>query len=182
MKNKAGYGGSESEMLVFRARKGDQEAFERLYRMHANRIFALCLRLSGKRAAAEELTQDVFVRAWEKLHLFEGKSAFTSWLHRLAVNVVIGSWRAKKRRGEPLAWDEARPPREERNPEGGPAAAMDLEQAIAALPQGARTVFVLHDVEGFSHDEIAFLTGIAPGTSKAQLHWARKHLREALKT
>jgi RNA polymerase sigma-70 factor (ECF subfamily) len=129
---------------------------------------------------AEELTQDVFVRAWEKLHLFEGKSAFSTWLHRLAVNLVIGTWRSKKRRGASLENAGHLTPLEQQRLDNRPGSAMDLEQAIASLPEGARAVFVLHDIEGFGHDEISFLAGIAPGTSKSHLHWARKHLREKL--
>ena len=162
------------------AQQGDVAAFERLYRENVDRIYALCLRMSGDGVRAQELTQDVFVRAWEKLGGFEGKSAFSTWLHRLAVNVVLGSKRAEGIRvGKVFGTDDleayetpTRPP--------DPGDAVDLERAIATLPPGARAVFVLHDVEGYKHEEIAELHGIAVGTCKAQLHRARRLLREAL--
>ena len=168
-----------SELVVRRAQAGDQEAFGDLYRAHAGRVYALCLRLEADAARAEELTQDVFVRAWERLASYRGESAFGTWLYRLAVNVVLGdrrsAWRRTKRvmvTGDPAAFEGATEAPQGRN--------LDLEQAIAALPPGARTVFVLHDVEGYTHDEIASLSGIAEGTSKAQLFRARRLLREAL--
>lgn len=166
--------------LVARSLRGDDDAFAALYREHAGRIFALCLRLEGDRAAAEELTQDVFVRAWRRLGTWRGESAFGTWLHRLAVNVVLehrrSAWR-RLRRVLPLAAPEEL----ERPARAAPAGlAMDLEAAIARLPEGARTVLVLHDIEGYTHEEIGQMTGIAPGTSKAQLFRARRLLREAL--
>jgi RNA polymerase sigma-70 factor, ECF subfamily len=144
------------------------------------RVFGLCLRLSGDRARAEELTQDVFVRAWEKLGTFQGRSAFGTWLHRLAANVVLGDRRSETVRV--TACSAPRSPRSSRHPDGRPTrgTAMDLERAIATLPPGARNVFVLHDVEGYRHEEIAAMQGSAVGTSKAQLHRARRLLREAL--
>lgn len=164
---------------VRRAQDGDSAAFQALYQGHVGRVFAVCLRLSGNRTEAEEHTQDVFVRAWERLGSFRGESAFSTWLHRLAVNEVLQSRRGAGRRGRRVTFtdddrllDVAGPTR--------PVAGMDLEQAIATLPPGARTVFVLHDVEGYQHEEIARMTGIAEGTSKAQLHRARRLLREAL--
>ncbi|HYH79178.1 MAG TPA: RNA polymerase sigma factor [Longimicrobium sp.] len=169
-----------ADLTVRRAQQGDVAAFEKLYRDNVDRVFALCLRMTGDGAKAEELTQDVFVRAWEKLATFEGKSAFSTWLHRLAVNVVLGGRRADGIRiGKVFSTDDleayetpGRPP--------DPGQAMDLERAIAKLPPGARTVFVLHDVEGYKHEEIAELHGLAVGTCKAQLHRARRLLREAL--
>jgi len=167
---------------VEKAQAGDTGAFEEIYHQHVGRVYALCLRMSGDPGEAAELTQDVFVRAWEKLDTFHGSSAFSSWLHRLAVNVVLGRWRARGRQRERVvAIDEVDPggsgeglhAPERRN-------AIDLERAIAALPTGARTVFVLYDVEGYGHKEIAEMTGLAPGTCKAQLHRARRLLREAL--
>jgi RNA polymerase sigma-70 factor, ECF subfamily len=166
--------------VVQRAKAGDVPAFEQLYRDHVGRIYALCLRLSGDVTRAEELTQDVFVRAWEKLDGFRGDSAFGTWLHRLAINVVLGERRSEGRRAARLVEDEtalcsAPAPRASE-----PGERFDLERAIAALPPGARTVFVLHEVEGYGHAEIAQLTGRAEGTCKALLHRARKLLREAL--
>lgn len=170
---------------VERARGGDVAAFEELYRRHAGRVYALCLRMCGNAAEAEERTQDAFVRAWEKLDSFRGRSAFSSWLHRLTVNVVLGCWRRQGRRRERVVpFDEAAGPEapEAAAPAPPAGAAVDLERAIAALPAGARTVFVLYDVEGYQHQEIAELTGLAVGTCKAQLHRARQLLRKALES
>jgi RNA polymerase sigma-70 factor (ECF subfamily) len=140
--------------------------------------------MSGSRARAEELTQDVFVRAWEKLPLFRGESAFSTWLHRLAVNVVLNARKVEGRersRAAPES-DEGDDDQEMFGAaEPAPIAErMDLEAAIATLPPGARKVFVLHDVEGFKHEEIAEMLGVTSGGSKAQLHRARMLLREAL--
>lgn len=162
------------------AAAGDRRAFERLYRMHVNRVFSVCARMVSDRQQAEELTQDVFVRAWGKLSLYRGESAFSTWLHRLAVNVVLNARKSEGvRRGRYGGGDEEL----ESVPQGSlppPGTAMDLEAAIALLPPGARKVFVLHDVEGFKHEEIAEMLGITAGGSKAQLHRARLLLREAL--
>lgn len=165
---------------IRRAQDGDPAAFEQLYREHVGRIYALALRLTADGAKAEELTQDVFVRAWEKLGTFEGKSAFGTWLHRLAVNLFLGQRRSDGARTARIfatddleAFDAASAPVDTAN-------ALDLERAVAKLPPGARSVFVLHDVEGYKHEEIAEMSGSAVGTSKAQLHRARRLLREAL--
>jgi RNA polymerase sigma-70 factor (ECF subfamily) len=166
--------------LVRRAQDGDEEAFGALYRSHVGRVHALCLRLAGDAQAATELTQDVFVRAWEALPSFRGESALGSWLHRLAMNVFLGSRRARGRR-EKRVFGTAEPQLLERPTDLSPAGTgLDLERAIAGLPEGARMVFVLHDVEGYQHGEIARMAGIAEGTSKAQLFRARRLLREAL--
>ncbi len=170
---------SVSDLTVRRAQQGDAGAFGELYRTHAGRIHALCLRLEGDQARAEELTQDVFVRAWERLSTFRGESAFGTWLHRLAVNVVLADRRSLWRRGRRLLFTDD-PAAFERPGEAVSGNSSDLEGAIAGLPPGARTVFVLHDIEGYTHDEIARLSGIAEGTSKAQLFRARRLLREAL--
>jgi RNA polymerase sigma-70 factor (ECF subfamily) len=145
-------------------------------------VYALCLRLTGDAGAAEERTQDVFVRAWDKLRSFRGESAFSSWLHRLAVNVVMNERRTTFRREQRVTPVAAPEMLERGRGEGGGTAGLniDLERAIAALPEGAREVFVLYDIEGYSHAEIADLTGIAEGTSKAQLFRARHLLREKL--
>jgi len=165
------------------AASGDRRAFERLYRTHVGRVYALCARMTADRALAEELTQDVFVRVWEKLASFRGESSFGTWVHRVAVNVVLNRLQTEKRdrkrsgasdddESDGIASLPARP--------ASPGDRMDLERAIAALPPGARRVFVLHDVEGFRHEEIAEQLGITSGGSKAQLHRARMLLREAL--
>ena len=166
--------------VVRRAQAGDEAAFEALYREHTGRVFALCLRLSGDRGRATELTQDVFVRCWEQLRSFRGESAFGSWLYRLAVNVVWSTNRGDRRREarvRPVEDPGAHEPRREAPP---PGLRLDLERAIATLPDGAREVFVLYDIEGYRHEEIARMTGIAVGTSKAQLFRARRLLRERL--
>jgi RNA polymerase sigma-70 factor (ECF subfamily) len=166
--------------VVRRAQAGDRAAFEELYRDNLRRVFALCLRLCGDPSLAEEIAQDVFVRAWQKLDQFRGESAFSSWLHTLTVNVALTERRSRRRRTsrvvaaeDPTVFEQ---PRETQRPEAG----MDLERAMDVLPPGARAVFVLHDVEGYRHHEIAELTGVATGTSKAQLHRARRLLREVL--
>ncbi|HEX9106069.1 MAG TPA: RNA polymerase sigma factor [Longimicrobiales bacterium] len=170
-----------ADLTVRRAQAGDETAFGRLYDEHAGPIYALCLRMSGDAVEAATLTQDVFVRAWTGLAGFRGESAFGTWLHRLAVNVVLTARRGAGRRElrveghedpDTLPGAATPPPQVE--------SAIDLERAIASLPEGARTVLVLYDVEGYTHDEIAALCGIAPGTSKAQLHRARRLLRERL--
>jgi RNA polymerase sigma-70 factor (ECF subfamily) len=166
--------------LVSRAQAGDHDAFASLYHSHVGRVHAVCLRLAGDTAAAAELTQDVFVRAWEALPAFRGDSALGSWLHRLAVNVFLGDRRSSGRR-EKRVFSAAEPAHLERPTDSSqPGLGMDLENAISGLPERARLVFVLHDVEGYQHAEIAEMTGIATGTSKAQLFRARRLLREAL--
>jgi RNA polymerase sigma factor (sigma-70 family) len=167
--------------LIDAARAGDRRAFETLYRLHVGRVYALCLRLTAHVETAEELTQEAFVRAWQRLASFRGDSAFGTWLHSLTVNVVLDQRRAQRPWFQRLTSidDEQLAALEQRNP---PAHAdrHDLETAIRRLPPGARTVFVLHDVEGWQHDEIASRGGIAVGTSKAHLHRARQLLKEWL--
>ncbi len=167
--------------LVRRAQQGDREAFRALYREHVGRVYALCLRLTADPVQAEQLTQDAFVRAWERLASFRGESAFSSWLYRLTVNVVLMDRRAARRRARRVVTTDD-PAAVERGDGSDvtPGLALDLERAVAALPPGARQVFVLHDIEGYRHDEIARLAGIAAGTSKAQLFRARRLLREML--
>lgn len=163
--------------LVVRARDGDVRAFEVLYRRHAGRVHATCKRLAGNTSDADEFTQKAFIQAWESLPRFRGESGFGTWLHRIAVNTVLAHRRRALREAEKLRLADDGT----FTPDGaGPDAGMDLEHAVAALPDGAREVFVLHDVEGYRHDEIATLAGIAVGTSKAQLHRARRLLRERL--
>ena len=166
--------------LVRDAQQGDLVAFERLYRENERKVFGLCLRLSSDFALAEELTQEVFVRAWRKLGSFRGESAFSTWLYPLAVNVALSERRSRRRRDARLvATDD--PAGLERAPGvPRPEAGFDLQKAMAGLPPGARAVFVLHDVEGRTHEEIAAMLDLAPGTSKAQLFRARRLLREAL--
>ena len=164
---------------VGRAASGDHEAFERLYRGHVGRVYSLAVRMVGK-AEADDLTQEVFIRAWSKLGTFKGEAQFGTWLHRLAVNHILSRRTVLRRRearffpGEGI-WGRLRAPK--RRVSG---AALDLEQAIGQLPERAREVFVLYDVEGFSHEEVAHQLGVSVGTSKSQLHRARMLLREHL--
>jgi len=166
---------------VLAAQRGDLGAFERLYRAHVGRVLALCARMTGDRTMAEDLTQETFVKAWENLASFKGECAFGSWLHRVAANVVLDAARARGRRLRRIAPVEDANAFADPTPVRDSASAVDLERAVAALPEGARTAFVLHDVNGFSHEEIARMAGQAVGTSKAQLHRARQLLREALR-
>lgn len=164
---------------VTSAAAGDRRAFERIYRAHANRVFTLCTRMLGDRMLAEEVTQDVFVRVWEKLPSFRGESAFSTWLHRVAVNVVLSRRKTAGVHNARTTDDEdAQALLASRPVSVGDR--MDLEAAIAGLPTGARRIFVLHDVEGYTHEEIGDQLGITPGGSKAQLHRARMLLRAAL--
>jgi len=181
--------------LARRATSGDEAAFEALYRAHSPRVFALCLRMSGSRERAAELTQDVFVHVWQRLGSWRGDAALSSWIHRVTVNLVLSNVRSEKRR---LNKEMNESELESGKTESGkredvlsdlplsairsPAVldAIDLEHAIAKLPDGARAVFVLHDVEGYQHDEIAKMMGTAEGTCRAQLHRARKLLMESL--
>ncbi|HEX2091194.1 MAG TPA: RNA polymerase sigma factor [Longimicrobiaceae bacterium] len=158
----------------------DPQAFERIYRDNSGRVYALCLRMTGDSARAGELTQDVFVRAWRKLGSFRGEGEIAGWLRRIAVNLVLNTLRSDRRRHARVETTHA-PEMFDRGRSGGsPEAWIELERAIAALPPGARTVFLLHDVEGYTHEEIARMTGITAGTAKAQLHRARKLLRNAI--
>ncbi|MEO5588148.1 MAG: RNA polymerase sigma factor [Gemmatimonadaceae bacterium] len=166
--------------VLARARAGDSAAFEVIYREQSPRVYALCLRLSqGSTEEATELMQDVFIRAWRGLNGFRGDSAFTSWLHRLTVNAMLERARSSKRRtARVMTMDGADLERAAITP--NPGLRMDLEGAIAMLPDGARAAFVLHEIEGYRHAEIANQLGIAEGTVKAQLHRARKLLIQAL--
>jgi len=168
------------ERLVKDAQNGDLRAFERLYRDHERGVFAVCLRMSCDAAVAEELTQEVFVRAWRKLGTFRRESAFSSWLYPMAVRTALSERRSRRRRNARVFTTDDPAALERRSQTPAPEKAFDLERALAALPLGARAVFVLHDVEGRTHQEIATLLDLAPGTSKAQLHRARRLLREVL--
>jgi RNA polymerase sigma-70 factor (ECF subfamily) len=167
--------------IIRRAQAGDSSAFEVIYRENSPRVYALCLRLcGGTRDEASELMQTVFINAWRGLSSFRGDSAFSSWLHRLTVNAMLESARAEKRRTvRVLSMEDP----ESIGAEGirqTPDIQVDLERAIAELPEGARMAFVLHEIEGFQHDEIAAQLGVTAGTVKAQLHRARKLLVKAL--
>jgi RNA polymerase sigma-70 factor (ECF subfamily) len=167
--------------FIRRAQSGDVDAFELLYHEHSGRIYALCLRLKGGDSSdATELMQDVFVRAWRRLSTFRGDCAFSSWLHRLTVNTMLENARSDSRRiARVLPMDDtSRLAGAARS--SGVELKMDMENAIASLPRGARLAFVLHDVEGYQHQEIAEQLSVSVGTVKAQLHRARRLLRERL--
>lgn len=168
---------AEPTELIAAAAGGDLSAFEHLYRQFSPRVYGLCLRLTGQREAAEDCTQESFVAAWRALADFEGRSRFSSWLHRIAVHTVLArrrGLRAQYEVAEPVSGlpDVADP--------GGDGPPLDLERAIAGLPAGARHVLVLVGIYGFSHAEAAHTLGIAEGTCKAQLHRARGLLAAAL--
>jgi RNA polymerase sigma-70 factor, ECF subfamily len=178
---------AEQEALTL-AQKGDHAAFAFLYSLHKRRIYSLCLRMVGNVAEAEDLTQEAFLQLHRKIATFRGDSAFSTWLHRLAVNVVLMHLRKK---GIPVtSLDEIMEPTQEEGPGrsfGAPDLSLTgsidrlaLERAVADLPAGYRLVFILHDVEGYEHNEIATLLDCSIGNSKSQLHKARLKLREAL--
>jgi RNA polymerase sigma-70 factor (ECF subfamily) len=168
--------------LAKKAAAGDGLAFEELYRRHYRRVFALTLRMMGNPVEAEDMTQDVFLQLYNKIGMFRGESAFTTWLHRMTVNQVLMHFRKKSTRSE-LLTEEGETPiqivKGTENPGSMPVIdRISLEKALQQLPTGYRTVFVLHDVEGYEHYEIAGMLGIAEGTSKSQLHKARLTLRQ----
>jgi RNA polymerase sigma factor (sigma-70 family) len=172
----------EDIKLVERARNGDRVAFEKLYHRHRDRIYALMWRLcSGDAALAEDMLQESFVRAWQKLDSFRGDSKFGTWLHRLSANVALSDRRSRMRRVSREAELDLATERKATGARDVYAGQrMDLEQAVARLPERARTVLVLYDIEGYSHAEIGEIAGMAVGSSKAQLHRARKLVREEL--
>ena len=163
---------------VAQAAAGDAHAFERLYQANLGRVHGLVRRMAGPRDA-EEITQDVFVRAWQKLGTFRGDAAFSTWLHRLAVNVIVERFRSAAAKRAKLTDDGVMLDMLPSIPER-PDRKLQLEAALEHLPHGARQIFVLHDVEGYKHEEIASLLEISAGTSKAQLHRARMLLRKQL--
>lgn len=173
--------GRNSEQIR-QAQAGDRAAFDALYHAHVSRVYALCLRMTGRPDEAERLTQDAFVRLWRRIASFRGESEFSSWLHRLTVNVVLEDSRSTKRRTSRVDvvedasfFDHGHAAEADQT-----ESRMELERAISELPPGARQALVLHDVEGYKHEEIAKLMGIAVGTVKAQVHRARQLLRAKL--
>lgn len=171
--------------LAIAAGKGDLDAFEQLYKRHNRRVYSLCLRMTQNVTEAEDLTQDAFVQLFRKIGSFRGESAFTTWLHRLTVNQVLMHFRKRSVKLEHTT-DEGETPvqvvRGTENPNSMPV--MDriaLDNALKQLPPGYRSVFLLHDVEGHEHEEIAKILGVAVGTSKSQLHKARMKLRRILR-
>jgi RNA polymerase sigma-70 factor (ECF subfamily) len=175
------------------AQQGDERGFERIYRLHSQRVYALCLRMMrGNAAEAEELTQESFLQLFRKISTFRGESAFSTWLHRLAFNIVL--MRLRRHSFQVLSLDEMLEPGEKtagllqkhigsRDLRlAGSADRMDLEWALKQLPRGYRAVFILHDVQGYEHNEIAAIRGCSLGNSKSQLHKARARLRQLLQT
>ena len=168
----------EADWIV-RAQRSDARAFESLYRMHIDKVYGLCLRMTGNVSEAEDCAQEAFIQAWNKLEKFRGDSAFSTWLHRIAVNSVLGRMRKSKREQDriQLAGEAVVSPASVADT----GELRDLSNAVDKLPEGARHVFVLYAVYGYSHDEAGSMLGIAPGTSKAQLHRARRLLAQQLK-
>jgi RNA polymerase sigma-70 factor (ECF subfamily) len=170
--------------LAQRAAQGDIEAFEELFRLHRRLVYGLCLRMTQDVAEAEDVTQEVFVLLFRKIGGFRGEASFTTWLHRLTVNQVLMRFRKTKSRREDALEDEDLQPHESVRPTSPKASQLidrvALESAIAQLPPGYRAAFILHDVEGYEHEEVARILGCAVGTSKSQLHKARTKLRKLL--
>jgi RNA polymerase sigma-70 factor (ECF subfamily) len=168
--------------LVRNARQGDGNCFKRLFEINVNRIYAFCLRMAANPQLAEEITQDVFVKAWENLHKFRGESKFSTWLHSIAVNEFLTQKRMQKRFMQRFTStdDVLKYDRHGEKPEVHFNTNIDLENAISSLPEQAKIVLILHDIEGYKHKEIAEMINIEVGTSKAHLHRARKILREEL--
>ncbi len=165
---------------VRKAQAQDAAAFEALYRLHVDKVYGLCLRMTGNASEAEDCVQDAFIQAWTKLDKFRGESAFGTWMHRVAVNTVLGRMRKSRREQDRIrAVAEVSSVPDSIGDNGG---LQDLELAINELPSGARHVFVLHGVYGYSHGETSGMLGIAEGTSKAQFHRARRLLAQQLKT
>ncbi|HZI20485.1 MAG TPA: RNA polymerase sigma factor [Pyrinomonadaceae bacterium] len=171
--------------LTRRAAAGDSRAFEELYERHSRRVYSLCLRMTQNPTEAEDLSQDVFVQLFRKVGMFRGESQFTTWLHRMTVNQVLMHFRRRGVKLEHTSEDGELPPQMVAGTEDARRMPIvdriALDRALSQLPPGYRTVFVLHDVEGYEHEEIARLLGCAPGTSKSQLHKARLSLRKLLK-
>lgn len=174
---------------IERAKRGDAEAFEVLYHLHKRRVYSLCLRMTANTADAEDLTQEAFLQLFRKIGTFRGESAFSTWLHRMAVNVVLMRLRKKGLPVVPLEETietEEETPKKELGAEdavlAGSVDRLELQRAVESLPPGYRTIFVLHDVQGYEHNEIAGLVGCSIGNSKSQLHKARMKLRDLLKT
>src|ERR1700730_4305309 len=170
--------------LARAAAQGDMKAFEVLYERHSRRVYSLCLRMTRNAAEAEDLAQEVFIQLFRKIGSFRGDSAFTTWLHRLTVNQVLMHFRKASVKREQTT-EEGETPMQIVGGTGNPNAMpvldrIALDKALAGLPPGYRTVFVLHDVEGYEHEEIAKMLGVAVGTSKSQLHKARMKLRRLL--
>lgn len=186
--NQIAQSGSYNTELIAGARRGEEKAFETLFHQHKQRVYSVCLRITGNSADAEELTQEAFLQAFRKIHTFRGESAFSTWLHRLAVNVVLMRLRKKKVSETPLEGSAEKEEFDQPQKEfGAPDLVLmrsidglHIERAVARLARGYRQIFVLHDVQGYKHHEIAALLGVSVGNSKSQLHKARIKLRRLL--
>ena len=180
---------SEEAALIEKAKLGDAYAFQALYDKHKRRVYSLCLRMTSNTAEAEDLTQEAFLQLYRKIGTFRGESAFSTWLHRLSVNVVLMHLRKKSL--PVVSLEESTQPGEEDTPKkdfgaedlalAGSIDRLQLQKAVEDLPPGYRTIFVLHDVEGYEHNEIATIVGCSIGNSKSQLHKARMKLRDLLR-
>jgi len=169
---------ADEQAWILKAQRSDARAFETLYRLHVDKIYGLCLRMTGNVSEAEDCTQEAFIQAWKKMAKFRGDSAFSTWLHRIAVNAVLGRIRKSKREQDRLqVVSDVQPARVAT---GDTGELRDLAEAVDRLPERARHVFILNAVYGYSHDEAAGMLGIAAGTSKAQLHRARRLLAQQL--
>jgi RNA polymerase sigma-70 factor, ECF subfamily len=174
---------------IERAKQGDAQAFQDLYEKHKRRVYSLCLRMAANTAEAEDLTQEAFLQLYRKIGTFRGESAFSTWLHRLSVNVVL--MHLRKKNLPVVSLEETTQGGEEDTPKkdfgaedlalAGSIDRMQLQKAVEDLPPGYRTIFVLHDIEGYEHNEIAGIVGCSIGNSKSQLHKARMKLRDLLK-
>ena len=175
--------------LIERAKLGDAQAFQALYDKHKRRVYSLCLRMTANTAEAEDLTQEAFLQLYRKIATFRGESAFSTWLHRLSVNVVL--MHLRKKNLPVVSLEETTQGGDEDTPKkdfgaddlalAGSIDRLQLQKAVDDLPPGYRTIFVLHDIEGYEHNEIAAIVGCAIGNSKSQLHKARMKLRDLLK-
>jgi RNA polymerase sigma-70 factor (ECF subfamily) len=170
---------NDERALIKQAQRGSSKAFEALYRMHIDRVYGICLRMTGNVSEAEDCAQEAFIQGWNKLDKFRGDSAFSTWLHRIGVNAVLGRMRKSKREQDRILAVADNPPTTLETGDSGEM--RDLSEAVQRLPEGARNVFVLHAIYGYSHDEAGDMLGIATGTSKAQLHRAKRLLAQQLK-
>ena len=170
---------ADEKTLIKKAQRSDARAFEALYKLHIDRVYGICLRMTGNVSEAEDCAQEAFIQAWNKMDKFRGDSAFSTWLHRIAVNSVLGRIRKAKREQDRITAVSDTAAVTFVTGESGEL--KDLSEAVDRLPEGARNVFVLHGIYGYSHDETGEMLGIATGTSKAQLHRARRLLAQQLK-
>lgn len=169
---------ADERAWILKAQRSDARAFEALYRLHVDKIYGLCLRMTGNVSEAEDCTQEAFIQAWNKMEKFRGDSAFATWLHRIAVNAVLGRIRKSKREHDRI--QAVSDVQTARVATGDTGELRDLAEAVDRLPERARHVFILNAVYGYSHEEAARMLGIAAGTSKAQLHRARRLLTQQL--